>query len=69
MITPAIYFTAAGLVAGAWLGLIDVSGEWLMLLAEATLTLVLFADASRISVGALRGELRCPCGCSASVSR
>jgi NhaP-type Na+/H+ or K+/H+ antiporter len=59
-ITPAIYFTVAGLVAGWWLGLIDPGSEGLKLLAEATLTLVLFADASRISVRTLRGELAVP---------
>src|SRR4051794_36736605 len=56
-------FTAAGLLVGSEaLGLIDVSpgGETVKLLAEATLALVLFADASRIDVRALRGELSIP---------
>src|SRR4051794_21726802 len=56
-------FTAAGLLVGSEaLGLIDVSpgGETVKLLAEATLALVLFADASRIDVRALRGELSVP---------
>src|SRR4051794_34720406 len=56
-------FTAAGLLVGSEaLGLIDVSpgGETVKLLAEATLALVLFGDASRIDVRALRGELSVP---------
>ncbi len=62
VVTPAIFFTAAGLLAGPVLGLIDfeVRGEPVKLLAEATLTLVLFADASRISVSALRNEFAVP---------
>lgn len=61
-VTPAIFFTAAGLVLGPWLGIVDLSlrSESVKLLAEATLTLVLFSDASRISLGALRGELGVP---------
>ena len=61
-VTPAIFFTAAGLVLGPWLGIVDLSlrSEPVKLLAEATLTLVLFSDASRISLGALRGELGVP---------
>ena len=62
-ITAAMIFTAAGLLVGSEaLGLIDVSpaGETVKLLAEATLALVLFADASRIDVRALRGELSVP---------
>ena len=62
LITPAIFFTVGGLVAGPWLGLIEFSkssGE-IKLLAEATLTLVLFADASRISLRALRTEYSMP---------
>ena len=62
VVTPAIFFTAAGLLFGPVLGLIDfeVRGEPVKLLAEATLTLVLFADASRISVSALRNEFAVP---------
>jgi sodium/hydrogen antiporter len=62
-ITAAMVFTAAGLLVGSEaLGLIEVSpaGETVKLLAEATLALVLFADASRIDVRALRGELSVP---------
>ena len=62
LVTPAIFFTAAGLLAGPVFGLIDLSigGESVKLLAEATLTLVLFADASRISLPALRREFVVP---------
>jgi NhaP-type Na+/H+ or K+/H+ antiporter len=61
-ITPAIFFTSAGLLAGPVLGLVDlhIGGEPVKLLAEATLTLVLFADASRISFAALRSEFAVP---------
>jgi len=62
-ITPAMIFTAVGLLVGSEaLGLIEVApaGETVKLLAEATLALVLFADASRIDVRALRGELSVP---------
>jgi sodium/hydrogen antiporter len=62
IVTPAIFFTSAGLLAGPVLGLIDleIRGEPVKLLAEATLTLVLFADASRISLPALRREFAVP---------
>jgi NhaP-type Na+/H+ or K+/H+ antiporter len=62
-VTAAMVFTAVGLIVGSEaLGLIDVppTGETVKLLAEATLALVLFADASRIDVGALHGELSVP---------
>ncbi len=57
-----MFFTAAGLLAGPVLGLIDlhIGGEPVKLLAEATLTLVLFADASRISLPALRTQFAVP---------
>ena len=60
--TAAIFFTSAGLLAGPALGLIDlrIDGERVKLLAEATLTLVLFGDASRISFSALRSEFAVP---------
>ena len=63
LIPPAIAFTAAGLVVGtAGLGWIDVApdAESLKLLAEATLALVLFADASRIDLRALRDGYALP---------
>ena len=61
-VTAAIFFTSAGLLAGPVLGLIDlrIGAEPVKLLAEATLTLVLFADASRISFRALRSEFAVP---------
>ena len=61
LLPPAIAFTAAGLLVGPeGLGWIDVSpeGESLRVLAEATLALVLFSDASRIDLRALRRRLR-----------
>ena len=62
-ITPAMVFTGVGLLVGVdALGLVEFAptGETVKLLAEATLTLVLFADASRIDVRALRGEIGIP---------
>ena len=61
-VTLAIFFTSAGLLAGPVLGLLDLElgGEPIKLLAEATLTLVLFSDASRISIPALREEFSVP---------
>ena len=62
VVTAAIFFTSAGLLAGPVLGLIDlhIGGHPVKLLAEATLTLVLFADASRLSLPALRKEFAVP---------
>ena len=62
-ITSAMVFTGVGLLVGVdALGLVEFppTGETIKLLAEATLTLVLFADASRIDVRALRSELGIP---------
>ena len=61
-VTLAIFFTSAGLLAGPVLGLLDLElgSEPIKLLAEATLTLVLFSDASRISIPALREEFSVP---------
>jgi sodium/hydrogen antiporter len=62
-ITAPIVFTTLGVLVGAdALGLVDPApaGETVKLLAEATLTLVLFADASRIDVRALRREISVP---------
>src|SRR3954464_2521835 len=60
-VSGAMFFTTAGLLVGL-LGLVDlkVHGEQVKLLAEITLTLVLFADASRISLRALRHESATP---------
>ena len=62
-ITSAMVFTGAGLLVGAeTLGLVDPAptGRTVRLLAEATLAVVLFTDAARIDLGALRDEYRVP---------
>jgi len=62
-ITGAMVFTAIGLLVGVdALGLVDpgISSEPVKLLAEATLALVLFGDASRIDLRALRDEVSIP---------
>jgi sodium/hydrogen antiporter len=62
-ITAAIFFVSCGLVFGnKGLGWIDLGtrSESVRVLAEATLTLVLFADASRIDLKALRKEYVVP---------
>jgi NhaP-type Na+/H+ or K+/H+ antiporter len=61
-ISAAMFFTTAGLLAGSVLGIVEleVDGHEVKLLAEVTLTLVLFADASRISVRSLRSEYAVP---------
>ena len=61
-ITAPMFFTATGLLVGPALGWINlgVGSEQIKLLAEITLTLVLFADASRISIPALRREHTVP---------
>lgn len=62
-VTAAIFFVSCGLVFGdKGLGWIDIGSgsESVRLLAELTLTLVLFADASRIDVPALRREYLVP---------
>ena len=62
-ITAAMFFTAAGVVVGVdALGLVDpaASGESVKVLAEATLTVVLFSDASRIDLGLLRRQVGVP---------
>jgi sodium/hydrogen antiporter len=61
-VSAAMFFTTAGLLTGPVLGLLelDVGSHEVKLLAEVTLTLVLFADASRISVRALRHEYAVP---------
>ena len=62
-ITAPMVFTAAGLVFGVEaLGLVDPSatGASVKVLAEATLAVVLFSDASRIDLNALRRTLGIP---------
>jgi NhaP-type Na+/H+ or K+/H+ antiporter len=62
-VTAGIFFLSAGLLFGSkgldWLDL-GARSETVRVLAEATLTLVLFADASRIDLGALRREYVVP---------
>jgi NhaP-type Na+/H+ or K+/H+ antiporter len=62
-ITAPMVFTGAGLVVGVEaLGLVDPSatGLTVKVLAEATLAVVLFSDASRIDLRALRREIGFP---------
>ena len=63
VLTAPILFVGAGLLVGneglGWLDL-HIQSTAVRVLAEATLTLVLFADASRIDIGALRRELALP---------
>jgi NhaP-type Na+/H+ or K+/H+ antiporter len=62
-VTAAIVFTAAGLLFGVEaLGLVDPSatGTTVKVLAEATLAVVLFSDASRIDLRALRRDVGIP---------
>ena len=62
-ITAPMVFTVAGVIVGARsLGLIDLEqhGDEIKLLTEATLTVVLFSEASRIDLRALRGEAGVP---------
>jgi NhaP-type Na+/H+ or K+/H+ antiporter len=63
VVPPAIAFTAAGLLVGTeglgWLELSPDAGS-LRLLAEATLALVLFSDAARIDLRALRDGYAVP---------
>src|SRR5215218_9553976 len=62
-ITPAILFVAFGLLVGPKaLDGIDLSSSssTVRVLAEATLALVLFSDASRIDLGALRRTVDVP---------
>jgi NhaP-type Na+/H+ or K+/H+ antiporter len=62
-ITPAMVFVAVGLLVGPKvLGEIDLesSSATVRTLAEATLALVLFCDASRIDLGLLRREVGVP---------
>ena len=63
VITAPMVFTAAGLLLGAsGLGLIevDLDGEVVSILAEATLGLVLFSDAARINLRRLRADAALP---------
>jgi NhaP-type Na+/H+ or K+/H+ antiporter len=62
-VTPAMVFVLAGLIGGPLvLGDIDLSssGSTVRTLAEATLALVLFADAARVDLRELRGNYQLP---------
>ena len=62
-ITPAILFVAIGILVGPEvLDAVDISStsSTVRALAEATLALVLFSDASRIDLGRLRREISVP---------
>jgi NhaP-type Na+/H+ or K+/H+ antiporter len=62
-LTAAMVFTGVGLLIGSEaLGFVDLAphGDVVQTLAEATLALVLFADASRIDLRTLRGEATIP---------
>ncbi len=62
-VTAAMVFTAAGLLAGSKIFdvvSLDPKHEAVKLLAEATLAAVLFGDAARINLRALRGEYLLP---------
>ena len=52
VVTAPIFFAAAGFVAGPVLGIVDLTAdeELLVLLLEAALIMVLFADASSLDV-------------------
>src|SRR4051795_4655554 len=63
VITPAMVFVAGGIVASAdVLGLLDprIESDSVRWVAEATLTVVLFSDASRIDLVALRRQYLVP---------
>jgi NhaP-type Na+/H+ or K+/H+ antiporter len=63
IISAAMVFVTAGLIAGpevlGWLDL-EIESEGVRVLAEATLTLVLFTDAARIDLRLLRREVGLP---------
>jgi NhaP-type Na+/H+ or K+/H+ antiporter len=63
VVSPAMFFVAAGLLLGNkgldWIDL-SVDGHLVRTLAEITLTLVLFSDASRIDLEAARREYALP---------
>jgi NhaP-type Na+/H+ or K+/H+ antiporter len=63
VVTQAMVFVAVGLLVGNQvLNLVDVdvANQFVRLLAEATLTLVLFTDAVRVNLGRLRREYALP---------
>ena len=61
VVSAALAFTALGAVAGPeGLGWLDLQGDWLHTTTIGALTLVLFSDAARIDVPALRRESGVP---------
>ena len=63
MVSQAMVFTAAGLLAGSWaldLVRVDAANQFVRLLAEATLALVLFTDAVGVNLHRLRRESLVP---------
>ena len=62
-ITGPMVFTTVGLLVGSagigWFGT-SLDGEALSIIVETTLVLVLFTDAIRINVGALRRDVSIP---------
>ena len=72
ILTGPIVFVTVGLLVGGeglgWFGLRIGSGA-VRTLAEATLTLVLFTDASRINLGRFAARSRCRHACSGSGCR
>ena len=63
VVTQAMVFVALGLLVGnRFLDLVEVdtANQYVRLLAEATLALVLFTDAARVKLGRLRRESALP---------
>ena len=68
-VTPAMVFLLFGVLIGPQvLDGVDLppTGATVRTLAEATLAVVLFSDASRIKLGRCVANRRCRCGCWAS---
>ena len=67
VVSSAMVFVAGGLATGpdglGWLDL-NIGSSEVRVLAEATLTLVLFLDASRINAAGCGGSSVCPFDCS-----
>jgi len=61
-VSAAMFFVTAGLLFGPLMGILHlgINTQAVQLIAEATLTFVLFADASRISLRALRTQFAVP---------
>jgi sodium/hydrogen antiporter len=63
VVTQAMVFVAVGLLVGdrvLQLVEVDTANQYVRLLAEATLALVLFTDAVRVNLGTLRSESAVP---------